>query len=185
MPRKYKIPSREFIDAHPFKINEVYCKLIPLTQGLYSIVDEKNYQYLSQWNWYARWAPNVKSFYATRMGSLGGKRIPIQMHRVVLGLSGRGVSGDHKRPYETLTNTEENLRPSSICENGYNSRKRIDNTSGYKGVTFHKLTGKYESQIRSNGKRKHLGLRSTAYAAFWELYVPAALKLHGNYANLG
>ena len=44
--------------------------------------------------------------------------------------------------------------------------------------------GNYIAQIKVNGKDIHLGYRSSAQAAYEELYVPAALKYHGDFARL-
>lgn len=45
-----------------------------------------------------------------------------------------------------------NLRLATRVENGRNARKRCDNTSGTKGVSFDKLSGKWRVQIRKDGK---------------------------------
>ena len=42
-----------------------------------------------------------------------------------------------------------------------NQRLRKDNKSGYKGVIYHKSTGKYQASV-SDGKQKYLGLYPTA-----------------------
>lgn len=44
-------------------------------------------------------------------------------------------------------------------------RQRLSNTSEYKGVHWHKSTGKWAAQIRQNGKRRHLGVFATAEEA--------------------
>ena len=58
LPRKFKkghfskiVPIIE--EAVPFKIDGVYCRLIPLDKGLYTIVWESDYLWLMQWPWYA------------------------------------------------------------------------------------------------------------------------------------
>ena len=60
-------------DAVPFKIEGVYCRLIPLTQGQYAIVWESDYRWLMQWKWFAYWSPKTKTFYAIR--NVIGRRI--------------------------------------------------------------------------------------------------------------
>lgn len=53
-----------------------------------------------------------------------------------------------------------------------------------KGVSFHKRNKKYQSQIKINGKRKHLGsFKTEAEAA--EAYMKAARKHYGELANDG
>ena len=45
-----------------------------------------------------------------------------------------------------------NLRLATRMENQRNSKKRCDNTSGTKGVSFHKPSGKWRVQIMKDGK---------------------------------
>lgn len=54
---------------------------------------------------------------------------------------------------DKLDNRVENLRPCNRPQNVVNSRMRSDNTTGYKGVVFHKATGKYQAQTMHFGKR--------------------------------
>lgn len=54
-----------------------------------------------------------------------------------------------------------NLRAASRTENNRNTAKRIDNTSGVTGVTWHRATGKWCAKIGINGTTKHLGLFQT------------------------
>lgn len=50
-----------------------------------------------------------------------------------------------------------NLRLVSNQENHRNQSMRVDNKSGFNGVYWSKHANKWHSQIRSNGKKKHLG----------------------------
>jgi hypothetical protein len=61
---------------------------------------------------------------------------------------------------ETLDNRIENLREASHSSNLMNMKTPSSNTSGRKGVSWHKKAGKWAVGIRSNGKWKHLGLFS-------------------------
>jgi hypothetical protein len=76
-----------------------------------------------------------------------------------------------------------NLRQCSRIQNTYNTGRRPHNTSGFKGVTFHKATGKWEAQIRANGRSTHLGLAETPEDAA-KLYEAAAAKYHGEFARV-
>lgn len=67
---------------------------------------------------------------------------------------------DHKNQ-DKLDNRIENLRPCSRQENVVNSKVRVDNPYGYKGVTFHKASGKFAAQTMWNQKRIHIGLFNT------------------------
>lgn len=80
-------------------------------------------------------------------------------------------------------NSIGNLRLCNRSENSSNTRTRTDNTSGYKGVYFHRRAGKWLAQIWSEGKYHYLGLYPTpeeAHAA----YCKAAHELHGEFARV-
>jgi hypothetical protein len=60
-----------------------------------------------------------------------------------------------------LDNRLINLRWCSYNENNRNSIIRKNNTSGIKGVYFHKQLNKYRAQIMINNKNKHIGYFKT------------------------
>jgi len=37
---------------------------IPLTQGQVAIVDDEDYEWLSQFKWYAKWCPEIRGYRA-------------------------------------------------------------------------------------------------------------------------
>jgi hypothetical protein len=57
-----------------------------------------------------------------------------------------------------LNNRIENLRPASHSDNCKNRSLYASNTSGFKGVSFHKSSGKWSASIRIGNKSQHLGL---------------------------
>ena len=61
-----------------------------------------------------------------------------------------------------LNNIVENLRWVSSSENNRNRSMMVTNTSGYKGVSYHKPSKKYRANIYYEGKKHHLGLFNTA-----------------------
>jgi hypothetical protein len=81
-------------------------------------------------------------------------------------------------------NRIENLRAASRVENNSNRLINSNNTTGFKGVSFHKLTNKFQAYINTKGTRKYLGLFNTAEEAH-EAYKKAAIELHGEFANFG
>ena len=81
-----------------------------------------------------------------------------------------------------LNNRIENLRVATQSENQQNTKIRSNNTTGYKGVYFHKLTGKYAAQARLNGKCIHIGLFTCPKEAAIA-YNKAAKELFGEFAR--
>jgi hypothetical protein len=80
-------------------------------------------------------------------------------------------------------NRFENLRLATPHQNLCNQKKRRDNTSGLKGVSWSEERQKWQTGIQVNGKRISLGRFDTkeeAYAAYCE----AARRLHGEFARL-
>lgn len=152
-------------------------KTIPLTQGQAAIVDDDIYESLSRFNWYAYF--DRKTYYARRHSPITGKII--QMHREIMGASD-GTIIDHLNG-NGLDNRRENLRFCTQSENQRNRGADVDNTSGYKGVTWHKVKKKWMAQIKVNKKNTYLGLYSDPAEAA-RAYDAAAIELHGEFACL-
>lgn len=85
---------------------------------------------------------------------------------------------------DTFDNRWANLRSATDVENARNASKRKDNTSGYKGVCWHKQTGWWRARISYRDRRVHLGSFATAEEAH-EAYKKAAAELHEDFANVG
>ncbi|MEZ7525913.1 HNH endonuclease [Burkholderia vietnamiensis] len=109
----------------------------------------------------------------------------IYMHRLLMGLHGpRGdLIVDHIDGNK-LNNTRSNLRLCTYSQNNSNRGKSPNNTSGYKGVYFHKQMQKWQAQIMVNEKNVYLGLFDDPAVAH-EAYKKAALEYQGEFANFG
>lgn len=152
-------------------------RLIPLTKGKSTKVDDKNYLFLMQWKWYAK--KGRKTYYAVRSGGKKDKsRNLIMMHNVIFKVP-VGKEPDHI-DRDGLNNQENNLRVSTHSQNLAN--KTCGGKSKYLGVTIRK--DKYiQAQIMVNQERIYLGLHKTEELAAFA-YDTAAKRLHGEFANL-
>lgn len=75
-----------------------------------------------------------------------------------------------------------NLRVATRRQNGANLPRQTNNTSGFKGVSFHKRAGKWRADIKVNYRPIYLGLfatREDAHAA----YCAAATRYFGEFAR--
>lgn len=149
-------------------------KIIFLTKRKYALVDDEDYEYLSQWKWYASKQRNT--WYAKRKD--GTKSI--FMHRLIMGTPNNKLT-DHINK-DGLDNRKENLR---ICTNSDNQHNipthRNNNKTGYKGVSSYR--GKYQAQIKYKNKTYWLGMFDTPEDAH-TAYVNKAKELHGDFFSL-
>jgi hypothetical protein len=79
-------------------------------------------------------------------------------------------------------NRWENLRLCTRQENTKNRLKYSNNTSGYKGSSYHIGKGKYESNIGVSGKLRYLGSYNTPEEAH-EAYCRASELYHGEFGR--
>lgn len=125
-------------------------KEIKLTQGKTAMVDDQDFEWLSQWKWLAVYSGSNK-WYARRNYRDNGKRYSIFMHRQILnapeGMQGDFIDGD------SLNNQRSNLRLATQSQNNMNRESfKKNKTSKYKGVCFYNRPKKYGMQIYFGGK---------------------------------
>lgn len=160
---------------------------IPLTQGYEAVVDAADVSLVGSFNWYAeiekRPDGSIKAVYAVRKRrDANGVQKGERLHRVILGAA-PGLEVDH-RDGNGLNNKRSNLRIATTAQNQRNQRISSVNTSGYKGVTWHSQRGKWQAQIKINGKVKYLGCFTSALDAS-AAYQSAAVDAFGEWANIG
>jgi hypothetical protein len=81
-------------------------------------------------------------------------------------------------------NRISNLRDVRRRENKMNFATYRNNTSGMRGVSFYKRTGKWKAQIQVDGRKIGLGYFDTAAAAA-DAYQAASREHFGEYARAG
>lgn len=81
-------------------------------------------------------------------------------------------------------NRLSNLREASYVTNRINCQKYKNNTTGVKGVTLRKSTGKYSATVQKAKKRIYLGDYDTLAEA-QQVRKQAAEKIHGTFHNHG
>lgn len=153
-------------------------KTITLTQGQVALVDEADFDWLSQWNWHALWNNRAQNYRAVRNTDCG-KHGLIYMSRFILGLSGRARADHINR--NTLDNQRHNLRPATHAQNCWNRGLQNNSRSGFKGVSFHGRLQRWQVRVQSSGMARHIGYFDTAEIAA-KAYDAAARKYHGEFA---
>jgi len=166
-------------------------KQIPLTQGKFALVDDEDFEYLSQWKWNVSLSKKGNTGYAVRSQRYGRIKISICMHRLIMGLE----NGDKRQvdhiDHDGLNNQKQNLRACTAQENQRNTTSRKNSSSKYLGVRLQKRKLKktnseresIQARIRIHGKLIHLGCFNTEEAAALA-YNEKALELFGEFANL-
>lgn len=80
-------------------------------------------------------------------------------------------------------NRWSNLREATRSQNAANARLAHHNSTGFKGVSFHKKHQRWQANIRADGKYRYLGLFDSPEAAH-AAYSRAANQHFGEFARL-
>lgn len=137
-------------------------KAITLTNGLACYVDASDFDALVEKTWFAFSGRNTTYAVTSvrEVGKAGGTNI--RMHRLLAGTltSDRRVVVDHIDG-NGLNNCRANLRITTIAKNLHGVMRGPRGKSRFRGVGWHKSTGKWEARISVDGKRQNLGLFDT------------------------
>lgn len=155
---------------------------IQLTTGEITLIDDSDYEVLSQWKW-----RKTNYGYAGRMKHISGgwragnKKVKlILMHRLIMDVP-EDMQTDHING-DRLDNRRSNLRIVTQLQNAQNSRK-MASKNPFMGTCLHKPTGKWQAQIRLWGKLTYLGLFESREAAA-EIYKESARKNRGEFSHV-
>ena len=152
-------------------------KEIELTKGKITIVDDKDYEWLSQYKWHALKGTNTS--YAGRSIRNGNKKEHFLMHRLILQVP-KDFEVDHRNG-NGLDNRRENLRPCTKSQNQQNRHILKGTTSRFRGVSSNR--DKWRARIKFLQKEQHLGTFTSEEDAA-EAYNTAARTYFGEFARL-
>jgi hypothetical protein len=171
---------------------------IPLTRGMYAIVDPEDYEWLMQFKWHTNcsrgkfYAVNSKMQKMHRLIMFGEKQED-RRQKTRLRLSYVGQAGDKNRRCRIFVdhingdgrdNRKANLRFATPAQNNWNSKHGMGRgKSQYKGVKWHKHVKKWAAVISVDGLKKHLGYYMDEKEAA-KAFDRAAKKLRGEFAVL-
>lgn len=165
------------------------CVLIPLNKtgkkhaGKFTAIVSPEDADLADLNWNIRIGGLTNQYARQRRNN-----VDVSLHRVIMErILGRPLTPDDKVDHIDacgLNCCRENLRLATTTQNNRNQGLRKDNTSGLKGVRWHKHVKKWVAQISVNKKTIYLGYYHNPEEAY-KAYCEAAKKYHGEFANFG
>jgi AP2 domain len=144
-------------------------KTVQLTQNQTTVVDDDDFESVSQVSWRAVWIRD--RFYAA--ATIDGKTVYLHSW-----LTGYEKTDHHNR--DSLDNTRVNLRLANDIENQGNRGPNKNNTSGYKGVVFDKSRGNWRAKMAG----RTVGGRFNSPEDAAHAYDEAAQKHFGEFAQL-
>lgn len=124
-------------------------KQIALSKGKVALVDDDDYEWLNETNWW------FNGRYAVTVRYEGKKRINIWMHREIMKTPPH-LFTDHIN-MDRLDNRKNNLRLCTKSQNMLNRPAQRNNTSGHKNIYWDKNRKLWCVEIKVNGKKHHLG----------------------------
>ena len=158
-------------------------KTIPLSRGYVALVDDEDYESLSQHKWYAIVGRGGRAYARRAIRISVGQQKIVPMHRVIMGLTANDPRQVDHVNGNGLDNRRCNLRTCTNAENQHNQRPVRGGTSKYKGVSWHIDSGLWRAYISINKKIRHIGTFKTEIEAA-RAYDNMAREFFGEFANL-
>lgn len=116
--------------------------------GVEFLIDCSNYEMVCKYTW----NQNDKGYIYANY-----KKKKIYLHRLLFNLTQKNQLVDHIN-HNILDNRKNNLRVVTNSQNQMNRDKPKQNTSGIKGIYWHKNKEKWQANIQVNGKLLYLGI---------------------------
>lgn len=116
-------------------------KQIRLSQGLFALVSDEDFEHLSKYKWSASNESRKTKWYAVRFEIVCGKKVKIRMHRSVVQYAGHSIPEGHvvdhinhnsldnrRSNLEVITQTENMRRSTGWKKKGqkYGNKVRVD-----------------------------------------------------------
>ena len=136
------------------------------------LVDDEDFDLVNQYSW------KVQKQKSGNPAGAFTKHGTVSMHRLLM----RAAEGDVIDHVDgnPLNNRRQNLRFCTLCQNQWNRRRGVNNTSGHKGVYYDNRSQRWIASIRADRKRMYLGSFVSADDA-GAAYRIAAQKYHGEF----
>jgi hypothetical protein len=154
-------------------------KRISLTRGKFAIVDDEDYEWLSQWKWCYTKTRGTSTGYAMRSITRNGKSKAILMHRFILSAPSH-LQVDHADG-NGLNNRRSNIRLATVSQQMAN-RNRPKNSRPFRGVRWVEEKKKWRAEITADGKVRHIGYFDDPILAALA-YDKKAVKHFGEFAR--
>ncbi len=148
-----------------------------------SIVDDEDFDWISGYRWhlaqgYAQ--TNIRTQTLNVRPSRSGWYRPAKLHRMLMNAE-PGAAFDHING-DRLDNRRANLRPVLPWQSCANRGTFKSNTSGQKGVSWHRTARKWLVRISARGVRHVVGFYPSVEEAR-AAYLAAAENIHGEFAR--
>lgn len=153
---------------------------VPLTKGYEAVIDACDVHLVKGRNWIAKVTEHTV-YAATWITTTKGRQSYVAMHRHLMG-NPVGQEVDHKDGDGLNNRRSKNLRIATKTENRRNRRLSKDNTSGTKGVSWHKRDMRWCAQISVENRIIHLGSFETKDLAC-RAYCDASARFHGEFGR--
>ena len=167
-------------------------KTIPLTRGLFTVVDDEWFDYLNQFRWQAmKYGKGDRiRYYAKRTIYYPNKvKFSVFMHQVIRFDVPIGMITDHI-DNNSLNNSWDNLRAATRSQNNSNRSAKQNSKGGYLGVSVKVTKNKngtvstfYTANIKHNHVRHYISQHRDPIDAA-KAYDKRAFELKGGFERL-